>query len=710
MLLAPGGCVRCPLLAWSSPRSGRSLHLAMAATALLAWLNLWWVLPLLGLTAIDETMPDVPGRCALGDGHDRRPHRGGRALPRRQRHLLAARRQPDRPRRRAARRGDFTRGRASSGWRPAARGGRFAASCAPARGAARPRLARSLRHACGTPPTCSSARAATRWRRRRSCSSASATTRGPRQIWLRYGHYLVDKPATGGGDRAVPARRRFAPRRCTPSSSPSRPRLIGRCPRRPRDARRPGGEATRARPRRWRWSADATARPATSSSPPTSRSRRRAPSSGRRHACAPPRRCGSAARSRRPRDCAASGSSTRASSSRRCRSTRPPAWPPRRPRRWSASAATRRRSSATGTPGCCARPPSSPAQHLDARRGGGGLRRARRLGRGRRWRGRRPASTSRGGALLRARRRLRSAREEVLARRRPRWPSSPSSSPASGRVEEGFRVLFAHGDLRGAWELLSSYGGTFPTLAEPLVEARRRGSRSRARSTAAISAVQRATAGLPVRRELLPAVLHARRPARAARRRARRRGGLAAHRRLRLRLPRRRVSGCSVSRPQRRRRGGRVRVGQAGGPVARTRRRPPTDPASRYVLEQELGPGRHGGRLPGPRQPSRPHRRDQDPQPPPAHPRGDPPLRARGARRGGALPPRDRPHLRLRPRLRRRSSSRWSSCPARRSTSSCARSRRSSAAPADPHAPDRRRRRLRPRAATSSTATSSRPT
>ena len=73
-----------------------------------------------------------------------------------------------------------------------------------------------------------------------------------------------------------------------------------------------------------------------------------------------------------------------------------------------------------------------------------------------------------------------------------------------GRVEDGFNVLFLSGDLRAAWDFISTYGGTFPNLAEPLV---RLGSwlSEQGETTAAISAVQRAVAGLPVRRELLGA-------------------------------------------------------------------------------------------------------------------------------------------------------------------------------------------------------------
>jgi len=73
-----------------------------------------------------------------------------------------------------------------------------------------------------------------------------------------------------------------------------------------------------------------------------------------------------------------------------------------------------------------------------------------------------------------------------------------------GQVEDGFNILFEHGDLRGAWEFLSAYGGTFPNLVEPLVKIGHH-LQSGGEVTTAISVVQRAIAGLPVRRELLSA-------------------------------------------------------------------------------------------------------------------------------------------------------------------------------------------------------------
>ena len=74
-----------------------------------------------------------------------------------------------------------------------------------------------------------------------------------------------------------------------------------------------------------------------------------------------------------------------------------------------------------------------------------------------------------------------------------------------GRLEEGFQVLYGASDLRGSWELLSSYGGTYPALAEPLAKLAE-WLEAQGDVTAAISAVQRATAGLTASHELLPAL------------------------------------------------------------------------------------------------------------------------------------------------------------------------------------------------------------
>ncbi|MEW6337298.1 MAG: protein kinase [Acidobacteriota bacterium] len=75
-----------------------------------------------------------------------------------------------------------------------------------------------------------------------------------------------------------------------------------------------------------------------------------------------------------------------------------------------------------------------------------------------------------------------------------------------GRVEEGFRVLYDRAEFAQAWDLLAGYGGTFPGLTEPLLKIAE-WQRSNGDLPAAISAIQRATAGLPVTRELLQPLL-----------------------------------------------------------------------------------------------------------------------------------------------------------------------------------------------------------
>jgi eukaryotic-like serine/threonine-protein kinase len=74
-----------------------------------------------------------------------------------------------------------------------------------------------------------------------------------------------------------------------------------------------------------------------------------------------------------------------------------------------------------------------------------------------------------------------------------------------GRPEEGFKVLFQAGDMRAAWELLSSCEGTFPALASELAQLAD-WLLTAADVTTAIGAVQRATAGQETSRELLPAL------------------------------------------------------------------------------------------------------------------------------------------------------------------------------------------------------------
>ncbi len=74
-----------------------------------------------------------------------------------------------------------------------------------------------------------------------------------------------------------------------------------------------------------------------------------------------------------------------------------------------------------------------------------------------------------------------------------------------GHIEEAFLVLYRAGDLQGAWELLSRYGGVYPSLAEQLVEVATY-LKTRGLKEEAVSALQRATAGVPVSSELLPAL------------------------------------------------------------------------------------------------------------------------------------------------------------------------------------------------------------
>ncbi len=74
-----------------------------------------------------------------------------------------------------------------------------------------------------------------------------------------------------------------------------------------------------------------------------------------------------------------------------------------------------------------------------------------------------------------------------------------------GRVEEAFARLYESGRGEAAWALLSRHAGTFPSLA-PQLEALAERFAEQGEITTAISAVQRATAGLPVSRETLPAL------------------------------------------------------------------------------------------------------------------------------------------------------------------------------------------------------------
>ena len=161
-----------------------------------------------------------------------------------------------------------------------------------------------------------------------------------------------------------------------------------------------------------------------------------------------------------------------------------------------------------------------------------------------------------------------------------------------GQVEDGFNILFEHGNLREAWEFLSAYGGTFPNLVEPLVKI---GSwlQNEGEVTTAISVVQRAITGLPVRPELLPAfyslaeLLEEHGDLRAAEAAWQRvvefeYGYRDAFQRLHIVAAQRTADEGAAS------------SGSGITPPPDSRSGAITDAASRYVLEQELGRGGMG--------------------------------------------------------------------------------------------------------------------
>ncbi|MDD5562853.1 MAG: serine/threonine-protein kinase [Thermoanaerobaculaceae bacterium] len=160
-----------------------------------------------------------------------------------------------------------------------------------------------------------------------------------------------------------------------------------------------------------------------------------------------------------------------------------------------------------------------------------------------------------------------------------------------GRVEEGFVTLYGSGDMRAAWELLSGYGGTFPALAEPLAAL---GSwlAEQGETTAAISAVQRAVAGLPLRREVLPAAYTL---AELLERHGDVRAAEGAWRRVVEFDYAFRDAGQRLQRVAAQRAAN--DAASSGAPPAPGREPAAagvTDPAARYVLEQELGRGGMG--------------------------------------------------------------------------------------------------------------------
>lgn len=71
-----------------------------------------------------------------------------------------------------------------------------------------------------------------------------------------------------------------------------------------------------------------------------------------------------------------------------------------------------------------------------------------------------------------------------------------------GQIEQAFLILHRSGDLQGCWDLLSAYGGVYPSLARELMEVAQFLRRTDKKQ--AISALQRATAGVPVSADILP--------------------------------------------------------------------------------------------------------------------------------------------------------------------------------------------------------------
>jgi eukaryotic-like serine/threonine-protein kinase len=155
-----------------------------------------------------------------------------------------------------------------------------------------------------------------------------------------------------------------------------------------------------------------------------------------------------------------------------------------------------------------------------------------------------------------------------------------------GRLEEGFRVLYDAGDMRGAWELLSSYGGTYSALAEPLAKLAE-WLEAQGEVTAAISAVQRATAGLSASHELMPALY-------TQAHLLERHGDLRAAQSVWQRIVDVDYGFRDAAARLRAAAAQRGTQEAAAVPAAAGESPSLTDPASRYMLEQELGRGGMG--------------------------------------------------------------------------------------------------------------------
>ena len=189
--------------------------------------------------------------------------------------------------------------------------------------------------------------------------------------------------------------------------------------------------------------------------------------------------------------------------------------------------------------------------HLDPREAARLFAVHRGVGGRRAWHGSAPASTLAGRPLPTSGPATSPRAEDLLGRPGLKVRAGPAPGPPGPRSRRASGCCSRAGDMRGAWELLSSYDGTFPSLAEPLAAARQWLAAPRWTSpppSAPCSAPPPARTAQP-RAAARP--LHPGSPARAARRPPRRRGGVAAHRRLRLLLPGRRARACRRRRSRR---------------------------------------------------------------------------------------------------------------------------------------------------------------
>jgi tetratricopeptide (TPR) repeat protein len=156
-----------------------------------------------------------------------------------------------------------------------------------------------------------------------------------------------------------------------------------------------------------------------------------------------------------------------------------------------------------------------------------------------------------------------------------------------GHIEEAFLVLHRARDFQGAWDLLSRYGGVYPSLAEQLLDVATY-LEARGLKEEAVSALQRATAGVPVSSEILP-VLY--KQAELLEAMGDLRGAEEVWQRVvafqyGFRDAAARLQKVRQERSER----DRVRAASSTAPPTP----PPQDPSLRYVLEQELGRGGMG--------------------------------------------------------------------------------------------------------------------